>query len=573
MLSCSRVRGRSKKRRGVTAVYRVVIAEDEMLVRLGLRNAIHWDRFGMEVIADVPNGQEALEVYKREKPDIIITDLRMPVMGGIELIEQIRQNDPDTKIIILTCVEEFETVRQAIHHGVYEYILKLTMKPTEMEEVLERVASELRRNTKRLPTTPSVDENLLIERLFKDFMFRQLYTAEELREILHKMDRSIQERALLVLVMEIGCFRNLQERLKDDKGDLAAFSLLNVLGELFKSYGKGALFHDERNRFIAILSFGEIVSEQKREQMLRELTQSIRYTLKTLYGVPLFFSASTVKNGFHMLSSLYREAMKGLDTVFFTGSDVLSRPVVVDNQSVDSGIGACFTMVSEKLRGLERCGDAFSNTTFRQQLRSKVDAYLQSLQHEPADRKRTLQFMAQLIQLPIVYFRLRNEEATGRIELHYHERLEASDTLDDAIDVFSAYMLEFASLYEAQRSFTNKEVSSAVQYIRRHYQRDLSLKEIADEIGMSPNYFSTLFAKETGHGVIDYIHLLRVEKAKRLLIESRLKSYEIAAQVGFTDHSYFSKVFKKMTGFNPREYRLQHYEEGFFNDDNKQNQS
>jgi two-component system response regulator YesN len=549
-------------------MYRVVIAEDEMLVRLGLRNAINWGQFDMEVIADVPNGQEALQMYERERPDIIITDLRMPVMGGIELIKQIRQNDSNTKIIILTCVEEFETVRQAIHYGVYEYILKLTMKPSEMEEVLERVANELRQNTKRLPKTPSVDEKLLIERLFKDFMFRQLYTAEELRDILRKMDRTIRERALLVLIMEIGCYRKLQDRLKDDKGDLATFTLLNVFSELLEPYG-GEIFHDERNRFIVILSFGDVVSEQKRGQMLQELTQSIRHSLKTLYSVPMFFSASTVKNGFAMLSSLYREALKGLDTVFLTGSDMLSRLTVIDNRGSEADIGTGFTTLREKLQGLEISGNAFPNTPFRQQLRSKVDAYLQSLQNEPADRKRTLHFMVQLIQLPMVYFRMRDEDSLGRLGLRYHDWLEASDTLDDAVDIFSAYLLEFASLYEAQRSFSSKEVAHAVQFIRSHCQRDLSLKEIADEVGMSPNYFSTLFAKETGHGVIDYIHLLRVEKAKRLLTESRLKSYEVAAQVGFTDHSYFSKVFKKLTGFNPRKYRLQQYEGGFFEDENE----
>jgi two-component system response regulator YesN len=549
-------------------MYRVVIAEDEMLVRLGLRNAINWEQFGMEVIADVPNGQEALLIYNREKPDIIITDLRMPVMSGIELIKQIRLNDTDTKIIILTCVEEFETVRQAIHYGVHEYILKLTMKPSEMEEVLERVAGELRRNTKRLPTTASVDKNLLIEKLFKDYMFRQLYTAEELSDILRKMGQSIRERALLVLVMEIGRFSHLQERLKDDKGDLAIFTLLNVLVEVLKPYRMGELFHDENNRFIAILSFDDIVSEQKRDHILQELTQSISHSLKALYGVPIFFSASTVKNGFAMLSSLYHEALKGLDAVFVTGSDVLSRSVMFDNRGSEASAG--YSKVSEKLRRLETCGDAFPNTPFRQQLRSKIDAYLQSLHNEPADRKRTLHFMVQLIQLPIVFFRMRDEDALGRISLLYHEWLEACDTLDVAIDIYCAYILELASLYEARRSFTNKEVADAVQYIRRYCQRDLSLKEIADEVGMSPNYFSTLFAKETGHSVIDYIQLLRVEKAKRLLTESRLKSYEVAAQVGFTDHSYFSKVFKKLTGFNPREYRRQQYVEEFFDDEHEQ---
>ncbi len=106
-------------------MYRVLIAEDEMLVRMGLKHSIDWSEYHMIVIADVANGQEALEIYRREMPELLITDIKMPIMDGMELIAQVREMNSDAQIVILTCVEDFETVRKALAHNVQDYILKL----------------------------------------------------------------------------------------------------------------------------------------------------------------------------------------------------------------------------------------------------------------------------------------------------------------------------------------------------------------------------------------------------------------------------------------------------------------
>ena len=122
---------------------KVMIVEDEMLVRIGLKNSIDWAKLGMEVIADVSNGQAAWDFYQQEKPDLILTDIRMPNMDGMQLISLIRENDTKTKIIILTAYEEFDLVHKAIRHGVSDYILKFKMSIDEMESVLRKVQAEL----------------------------------------------------------------------------------------------------------------------------------------------------------------------------------------------------------------------------------------------------------------------------------------------------------------------------------------------------------------------------------------------------------------------------------------------
>ena len=126
-------------------MFTVLIVEDEMLVRMGIKCSIDWAKLNMCVVADVANGQAAWEVYEKERPDIILTDIKMPVMNGIELIEKIRKVDTKTKFVILSCLEEFQFVRKALSLGVSEYILKLAMSQEEMESVLGRIQNELAR--------------------------------------------------------------------------------------------------------------------------------------------------------------------------------------------------------------------------------------------------------------------------------------------------------------------------------------------------------------------------------------------------------------------------------------------
>ena len=134
--------------------YKVLIVEDEVLVRGGLKSVIGWEKLGMEIIGDAANGKQALEIYEADKPDIILTDIKMPVMDGLELIARIREKDEKTKIVILTCYEEFEYLQEAMRMGVSDYISKLRMKPAEIEAAMEKLKRELDENEEQKGNTP-----------------------------------------------------------------------------------------------------------------------------------------------------------------------------------------------------------------------------------------------------------------------------------------------------------------------------------------------------------------------------------------------------------------------------------
>jgi YesN/AraC family two-component response regulator len=163
------------------------------------------------------------------------------------------------------------------------------------------------------------------------------------------------------------------------------------------------------------------------------------------------------------------------------------------------------------------------------------------------------QLLLQLIQLPILFCQL-EEPSAGKIVTRFLGRLERCETLEESLDAFISHMNEILRLIAARKPYS-KEVQELIAYIDAQYDRDITVGELASLIHLSPNYISSLFKKETGLGIIDYLNRVRVEKAGELLMNTSLKSYEVAEKVGFSDHSYFSRVFKRWKGCTPREYR------------------
>lgn len=226
-------------------MYKVMIVEDEMLVRIGLKNSVEWSKFGLEVTADFPDGLAAWDYYEREKPDVVITDISMPRMDGMELITNIRNLDKHTRIVVLSCLEEFELARKALTLDVSSYILKLTMTEEEIEQVLTSVREELDQKQSQVQgrvSSTSPDIELIKEKMFKDFMFYHIFSTEEFSRFVTESGLRLSPVRLVVCVMEVDRYFSLKERFHDEHGHLVKMSLLNILGEIMTSYKRGKPF-------------------------------------------------------------------------------------------------------------------------------------------------------------------------------------------------------------------------------------------------------------------------------------------------------------------------------------------
>jgi two-component system response regulator YesN len=524
-------------------MYRVMIVEDEMLVRVGLKNSIMWSKYEMEVIADVSNGKEALAVYEKEKPDLIITDLKMPVMDGMEFISIVRRKDPDTKILILSCIEEFEYARKAANLKVSGYILKLTMTIDEMETILASVHRELKSRNQTTPVTLNhrMNLNMLKEKLIKDYLFYGAYSDSELAVLLKQMNSRIEPSRMMLAIMETSQYSRLLKRFNDERGELIHFTILNVLNEILTNHDMGEAYHDHDNRYLILFSFDKRLEDGEIRATLNEMFENIRKAMSTYFNVPVFICTSAASQGFLPLKKLYKECSDGMEARYFSDFPFL----FLSDRRTENPESKWKKAVLASWTAWERLGEPFL-----QDLRLEVQTRTeQSL----PDERSWKQLFVGLMDWTCSYLGI-PEDHSALMELSGAKRIEASSSIRDSVETWETHLAETANVKSMIKS-VSKEVAGVLQYIRERYDQNISLKEISDHVQLSPNYMSLLFKKEMGRNLIEYLTNYRLEKAKELLRSTTLKTYEIAETVGVPDSAYFSRIFKKATGVSPLEFR------------------
>jgi len=528
-------------------MYKVMIVEDEMLVRIGLKNSVEWSKFDLEVAADFPDGQAAWDYYEREKPDVVITDICMPKMDGMELIANIRKNDKDTRVVVLSCLEEFELVRKAMTLGVSNYILKLTMTEEEIEQVLGTVREELdgRMPQKGEAVLPAPNLDLMKEKMFKDFMFYHIFSPEEFGRFAAQFNLRLTASRLVVCVMEVDRYARLKDRFRDEYGHLVKMTLLNMLGEIMATHKRGEAFQIDDRRYALVIHFGDIVSEQSIVQEVGKILTHIQDMIRLYFNGSVSFGISGIRSGFAVLPKLYGEAQRALERKFIAGPGQYHQ----GEQPADP------SSVLERLDTIRAFIPVRSLLTANRQ--QEYDDFLDSLERElSGDRK----------SLEIMMFRFVQWISSNLYDNHHHEKmlltsitenLEDCDTLPDMLDEVITYIGSLAEQIRNRLQMSG-EITKAIQYIKQHYTENISLQTVADHVGLSSSYLSSLFRKELQISFIDYLNRYRIERAKELLTEGRHKPSDVAVMVGFSpEYTYFSKVFKKITGLNPNEYRRQ----------------
>lgn len=530
-------------------MYRVMIVEDEMLVRIGLKNSVDWSKFGMEVTADLPDGLAAWEYYNKEKPELVITDIRMPKMDGMQLIENIRGQDKETRIVVLSCLEEFELARKAMSLGVSNYILKLTMTEEEIERVLDGVRQQLDQQggkSDRAEGTPYPSNlDLIKEKMLKDFLFYNIFNAEEFEKFASQSGMRLTPARMVACEMEVDRYPRLKEKFQDEHGHLIKMTLLNLLGEITAARKRGESFHIDEKRYLLLFSFEDQVSEQAIIQETQAILSHVQEVIRTYFNGSVSFGISGIRSGFKSLPKLYAEARNALQNKFRSGSGMIHQT----GQTADvSGIRARI----DQIRHYEPLRSLLSPMKLKE-----YDQYLDLLNDSMMSESKSVEVLLfQFVQWvsTSLYDDIQNEKT---ILLSVTEQLEQCDTLPDLLDQIGAYFAEIVDQTRSRLQMSG-EITKAIHYIKRHYKENISLQMVADHVNLSFSYLSNLFKKELQITFIDYLNRYRIERAKELLIGSQMKSYDIAVEVGFSpEYTYFSKVFKKVTGLGPGEYRRQ----------------
>ncbi|HHY24145.1 MAG TPA: response regulator [Clostridiaceae bacterium] len=529
---------------------KVLIVDDEMLVRVGIKSLIDWEKHGFEIVGFASDGKEALDVIKKTLPDIILTDIVMPGMDGIELIRQVRSRYPFISILVLSCYNDFSYVKEAMKLGAEDYLLKLSIKPDELVALLKETAIKNSKKQKNMNMSylPAIYDTLIDEKQRAEAICLLIAGNPEGKKILREQnimdfDMDTVESAVVVIKMHKKGQPDGSRRVLED-------SVMNLAANVLKEITKVHIVKYRDSEFVAITSLRcgkNHLSIEDIEESCRDLTNRISNVLNIFISIGIsdaFIGLDNVKNA-------YRNASIAVSMSFFRSPGCVFSYRTLHSDNTNSN------KKYDRLKELEgrlysriRSIDYNSTKKLFEELFSLINRIKPSI-----DNCKQI-----ILSLAGVVCDLLEERGVNINSIPIQKEMLYSTVSDIEFISDGKEWLEsilngyFEKIKDAGVQY-RPEIKKLIDYIHENYPEDITLSWASNYVNISENHLSSLFKKETGKNFIKYLEECRIDKAAILLRETNLPSYEIAIRVGYDNINYFGRVFKKVTGKSPRKYR------------------
>ncbi len=519
---------------------KILIADDEMLVRAGLKSSINWERENIVIVGEADNGEKTVNMVTELKPDLLLLDINMPIMNGIEVLKELRRRKEECKVIVLSCHDEFEYVKEAMRYGAVDYILKHQIEPESivniLKDVKETIKAERNKNDSEIANTKSereskYEKNDFLCKLLKGYQFQE----HELTNHINAMGLKLKGKKIICILFEADKYKEVLNRYNSYEKELLQVSIENISKELLSNVKESEFVIKEDNLYALLLSNIEGASEQNIYQNTITLIKRFQNTFKKYLNIELTFAVSEMYNGLNNTGKAFEKALAALTQKFLYPENYyfFVREIDFKNPFYVNSFISIEEILGEKI-SFEYALDYLINILGQLKTNKYVDIKL---------LKTVLS--GSLYSLTNKY--LENESSLVNEELW--------ESLKDVNNYLNNLKERTNFLRESSIELNNYLVREVVTYINKNYEKDISLKLLSDYLKVSESYISRLFNKEMNMTVSNYINIKRVEKAKELLRTTTLKNYEIAEKVGYKNHMHYNIVFKKLANCTPSEYR------------------
>ncbi len=523
---------------------KILIVDDEAHIRNGIAKMLKLDVLEAEITDLAGNAREAFDVVKKETPHIIITDIRMPDEDGLTLTKKVLEYAPKTRIVIVSGYDDFEYARIAMEMGVREYVLK-PLDEEELNNILFRLKKDIEQEVIDWKNALKIKNKLFSGYNYARTKFLEKIVAGE--EIDHKtlseketlFDINLTNGEFVKMLIYIDRLTEDAEKTWANEDDLLKFSIANIAEELITCCKNKISIYPNKNEILVLCS----VDEDQKSVELHKYAVDIQNTVLELLKVELVISFSTQSVRFSEFSKIYSMLRIALLNKF------TSHNKVFEASWLDSEVNGIHLAWEKKMEMYIGFNDLQKASELLGEIFGEED--------------KTVNFSAESLFLILhnVYNLLYKKNAIKSIG----EGIRGVDPIGQVIEsrsieeVRDKIECDIYSTMEENNPIHDNEnrmvIMLAKQYINQHYNDNISLVEVADYLNISPQYLSTLFKKYTGENFINYITDLRIENSKRLLEQANLRVYEIAYKVGYVDSKHYIKVFKKLNGVTPNEYR------------------
>lgn len=530
---------------------RIFVVDDEDMIREGIRNALEVNTSRFHLMGEAPDGEMALPQLQELKPDVLITDIRMPFMDGLELCQQVRRTMPWMRIIILSGHDEFSYAQRAISLGVNDYLLK-PITGQQLIDTLNKVSIDIEREKNDLlkfqNDSPDPDKKqILIEHFLNQLLSGGLSVSEAQTRAAELQISLTGFREFIVAYTDLSHFTRLEQR-----------QILKIAHENLDKYPDLLIFSREGHRLVFLAGTaetGQVINHMygAMQAFLHEM--SFYLELQSPIGIGMSVQRlSELPSAWQSAKIAYANHTNlRSGTIYSLGHE--HGKTNSQNKDWDSLAQSGIDFSTE--HGLTDVL-GYIETTNRDQF---VDNYFRTGNDQEVQSILYRYYLTMNLTMTIgkLLAKIGHDLKT---HIEYADQADQIFKRSESLESSKELARELIDLYvilrrQGQYRY-NKEISEARTYIQEHFSNvELSLQDVAQHVGYSPNHFSTVFSQETGETFIGYLTRIRLENACHQLSKTELKLREIAESSGYSEAHYFSYLFKKHYGMPPSEYRAQ----------------
>jgi two-component system response regulator YesN len=522
-------------------MYKVLIADDEPSICQGLSTFIDWNEFGFQVVDTAEDGEEAMEKLKAGSYNLLLTDIRMPIMDGLELIQNLRKFNQSIRIIVVSGYNDFDFAKKAIKYGVDGYLLK----PIDRKELIQYVTTikgeldEELKNMKLYRDTANMAREKLLYSLVTGCAVDQVF-AEKMKHC----GISFPYRSYMVALLEAEGLGELMENNPDEAG-LLLFSIKNISEEVVASHNLNGYLFEDKSGIVGILFNGD--EGVLDENHLSSFLQYIRFCMMKYFNVELTIGLSGAVNETGQVKAAYRQARQAL-----AGRSLGDRGGIVTFAETSTSVRVELEWdVKNLIQGIE------------EQDHSVIETELDRLMEEvirkriPNDAAKALLYN---ILFEIGFIKSKYTSNPNSLMTFLQDEINALESSRFPIRQFRDILLRVCEdscsfIKELQLSNQLNVIAKVERYIQEHYSEKISLRTLGATFFMNPMYLGRLFTKSTGVSFNDYLNRIRIQEAKRLLLKSDQKITDIIKNLGYQNQEYFYKIFPKYEGMTFAEYK------------------
>ncbi|MDI4648249.1 response regulator [Cohnella hashimotonis] len=533
---------------------RILIVDDEREIRNGLVKQIPWSAWGVDEVLDADDGDTALELALAHRPDLIVTDIRMPRMSGLKLIESLARERYDGDTIVVSGFDDFHYAKEAFKLGVSDYLLK----PLDKNDLFKAVTVALRR--RREKNESELSSSLIRQGYesavpkIREELLRQLigrpYREEPGARTEHKLGQLdlawLLDGQLQFAVFGIDSLKALTLEPSAPGKDALLAEVGGALAQTIAAQhpGRYVSFRSEQDEWIAILEQARADGAESCEDLL----EAVRERVGNVLQIRLDLGEAAGEGGLHQLSELYRRATDSLVSRRIQGIEAAE-------ETSGQGLGEQPEYQLANARELVEIMKYGTEKDIRETMAAFPKlAKSWEVRHPKDLQQRTFEWLLDIFRTA--------QKTAGWKETSWEkhpialwEHLERFDTLESLRQQATEQLLKAAESIKAQSGSRSQIVDEAQRIIHERYQENLTLQMVAERVHVTPVWLSKLFKKETDMNFLEYLTDVRLKNAADRLGDLRYKVYQISYMVGYQDPVHFAKLFKRAYGCTPQEYR------------------